>query len=299
VTDGALVSVIIAAFNAAASIEATLDSVMRQTYSPIEVLVADDASTDDTRERVLAFSRCHPNIQLLPAPVRGGRPAVPRNRALAAARGEYVAFLDADDLWTPRKLEDQVAAMAANPSLVFVYSIVRCFGPGARFFGSPFGLTPMPYLAALDAPSLARGNTVPLSSALARRNVILAVGGFDEDPKLQAVEDYALWVTLSRLGALGFIPRIHGFYRVHGAGISRDIGEQRRRAEYLVNKLQVREYTFRQFKQRSMAKSLVWNAFDTLVTLKLKIQEQFERATGTPVPVRSNSARLRSGKQAG
>ena len=283
-----LVSVIIPAFNAAASIEQTLDSVLRQTYSPIEVVVADDDSTDDTRERVLAVRERHPNVQLLTAAVRAGRPAVPRNRALAAARGEYVAFVDADDLWTPRKLEDQVAAMIADPRLVLVYSIVRCFGPGAGFLQGQFGLAPMPFLAALDGESLERGNTVPLSSALVRRDLLVAAGGFDEDPQLKAVEDFALWVTLSRLGPIGFIPRLHGFYRVHAHGISRDFNEQRRRAEYLVEKLKIRGYTYRQFRQRTVWRSVLWNMFDLVVTAQVKTRERWQRMTGGNVPVWTN-----------
>ena len=283
-----LVSVIIPAFNASASIEETLASVLGQTYSPIEILVADDASTDDTRERVLAVRERHPTVHLLVAPVRAGRPAVPRNRALAEARGEYVAFVDADDLWTPRKLEDQVAAMTANPHLVMVYSIVRCFGPGARFLGAPFGFAPMPSLAALDRTTLERGNTVPLSCALVRHDVLASAGGFDEDPRLKAVEDFALWITLSRHGPIGFIPRVHGFYRVHADSLSRDLGEQRRRAEYLIDKLNVRGYTFRQFRQRTVWRSIVWNVFDLFVTVRLMLQERWQRMTGAEVPVWSN-----------
>jgi GT2 family glycosyltransferase len=253
----------------------------------LEVLVADDGSTDDTSARVASFARRHANVRWLPSAVRSGRPAVPRNRALAAAAGEFVAFIDADDLWTARKLEDQVRVMDGHRSLVLVYSILRCFGPGVKILAWPFGLKPMPYFAATDARTLETGNTVALSSVMVRRDVVQALGGFDEDPNLTAVEDYDLWVRMSRSGAIGFVPRVHGFYRVHSSGISHDLAAQRRRAEYLVQKLNIQGYTFRQFKERSFVRSVLWNATDLAITLALNARERIERKLDVDVPVRS------------
>jgi len=282
-----LVSVIVPVFNAGGTIQETLQSVVDQTYSPLEVLVADDGSSDDTRARVASFAERHSNVRWLPSPVRSGRPAVPRNRALTAAAGEFVAFIDADDLWTARKIEDQVRVMNAHPSLVLVYSILRCFGPGVKVLAWPFGLKPIPYFAAIDARTLEMGNTVALSSVMVRRVVVQGLGGFDEDPNLTAVEDYDLWVRVSRSGAIGFVPRVHGFYRVHSCGISHDLAAQRRRAEYLVQKLNIQGYSFRQFKERSFVRSVLWNATDLAITLALNARERIERTLDVEVPVRS------------
>src|SRR5687767_8086677 len=91
------VSVIIPAFNAGASIDETLDSVLRQTYRDFEVLVVDDGSDDDTPARVAAFAARDPRVVLL-RQQRGGVAAA-RNLAISRSRGELVAPLDADDLW--------------------------------------------------------------------------------------------------------------------------------------------------------------------------------------------------------
>jgi hypothetical protein len=75
---------------------------------------------------------------------------------------------------------------------------------------------------------------------------------------------------------------------VHADSLSRDLGEQRRRAEYLIDKLNVRGYTFRQFRQRTVWRSIVWNVFDLFVTVRLMLQERWQRMTGAEVPVWSN-----------
>jgi len=91
---------------------------------------------------------------------------------------------------------------------------------------------------------------------------------------------------------------MHGFYRVHDSGISRDLPAQRRRAEYLIEKLKIRGYTFRQFKTRGVAKSLVWNAFDLVMTLQLIAREQWQRRRKAPVPMRSRGVSVDSSEHA-
>jgi GT2 family glycosyltransferase len=177
--------------------------------------------------------------------------------------------------------------MSGHPSLILVYSILRCFGPGVKRLGWPYGLKPIPYFAATDARTLEMGNTVPLSSVMVRREAVQALGGFDEDPNLTAVEDFDLWVRMSRSGAIGFVPRVHGFYRVHSSGISQDLAAQRRRAEYLVQKLNIQGYSFRQFKDRSFVRCVLWNAADLAITMALKVREQVERRLDIDVPVRT------------
>lgn len=217
-----LVSVVVGAFNAGPFIESTLRSVLNQEYSNLEVLVIDDRSTDDTCARVTDIARMDSRVRLFAQPVNSGRPAVPRNQGIKEARGELVAFLDADDLWTRWKLLDQVRAMAANPDLVLVYSMFESIGDVTRL-STQYGVKPLPFQPALTRTSLERDNAVTCSSALSRLPVVRELGGFDEDPRLSAVEDYDLWLRLSGRGPIGFIPRIHGFYRVHASGISRTV----------------------------------------------------------------------------
>jgi teichuronic acid biosynthesis glycosyltransferase TuaG len=106
-----LVSVVIPCYNAAAFIAATIESVLAQTYRDVEVIVVDDKSTDTSPEIVREYANRDPRVRLIVMKKNAGAPAAPRNRGVADARGEWVAFLDADDLWHPRKLEYQMRAL--------------------------------------------------------------------------------------------------------------------------------------------------------------------------------------------
>jgi succinoglycan biosynthesis protein ExoO len=98
------VSVIIPAYNASGFIRRAIDSVLDQSVPAHEIIVIDDASTDDTRAVVASFAETHPPIRLITLPANGG-PSVARNAGMAAASGEWIAILDADDTWKPRRLE--------------------------------------------------------------------------------------------------------------------------------------------------------------------------------------------------
>lgn len=277
------VSVIIPAFNVEAYLAETLRSVQAQTHTDWEAIVVDDASPDRTREVAGAFARADPRIRCLALGQNSGRPAVPRNRGLAEARGELVAFLDADDLWAPRKLADQVASLRAHPEAALAFSIMANFGP-VRFLDRDYGLFPLPFGVAASRAALERRNAVPCSTVLARREVVTAVGGFDEDPGLRAVEDYDLWLRLSGLGhALGFIPRLHAFHRMHGQGLSVDPEAMNRRLQYLGAKHQLAHPYQRRPDSavRRVTRSLVhWAALNWV-----RAREQFERRAGRPVPL--------------
>lgn len=107
------VSIVTAVFNGARHIEETLDSVAAQTLADWEHLVVDDASTDESARIVAARAERDSRLRLISQPENRGALAA-RNRALAAARGRYVAFLDADDLWLPDKLARQIAFMTKS-----------------------------------------------------------------------------------------------------------------------------------------------------------------------------------------
>lgn len=116
-----LVSVIIPAYNAAAFLEETLSSAVNQIYTPLEIILVDDGSLDETA----AIAREFPQITYLHQ-INSGVSAA-RNRALAAAQGELIAFLDADDLWPNEKIAKQVSFMLDQPEIGFTYTLHRCF----------------------------------------------------------------------------------------------------------------------------------------------------------------------------
>jgi glycosyltransferase involved in cell wall biosynthesis len=117
----ALVSVVIPVYNCEAYLGEAIESVLAQTYRPIDVIVVDDGSSD----RSAAVARSFPEIRCCAQPHAGAGAA--RNRGVALARGMFLAFLDADDLWARDKLERQMAAFRADPALDMVHSRIRQF----------------------------------------------------------------------------------------------------------------------------------------------------------------------------
>jgi glycosyltransferase involved in cell wall biosynthesis len=176
------ISAIIPVYNSAATVGRAIDSVLAQTYAVSEVCVVDDGSTDDIAAVVAQYS----------APVflvrrDNGGPAAARNTAAKATTGEWIALLDADDSWLPRKLEKQLAYMG-NPAV----GIVDCWT-------SDVVPELMPQ-APVTFETLWQRNMITASSALIRRAAFDQVGGFDEDRALIAVEDYNLWLRITFAG---------------------------------------------------------------------------------------------------
>ena len=120
-SDKPLVSVIVPAYNAEAYIAHTLNSVLSQTYNNIEVIVVDDGSNDETANIVESIIQSDDRVTLLQQPNSGV--AAARNLAIQKSRGEYIAPIDADDIWYPQKIEKQVHCMLhADPSVGLVYA---------------------------------------------------------------------------------------------------------------------------------------------------------------------------------
>lgn len=112
-----LVSIIMASHNSALFIEESIESVLNQTYMNWELLISDDCSTDHTKEIVSQYAKQDQRICFIEAKRNSG-PAVTRNRAISRAKGRYIAFLDSDDLWTPNKLQKQIACLTANKAVL-------------------------------------------------------------------------------------------------------------------------------------------------------------------------------------
>lgn len=183
-----LVSAIIPAFNYGRFICDAVESALGQSYSPLEVIVVDDGSTDDTRQRLERYGS---KIRYLYQNNRGLSAA--RNTGIRAARGQWVAFLDADDVWHRDKTSVQFAAagQAGEPAL-----IGSC---GADAL--PEKLDPCPSARPLGVEDFLLSLPVGPSGVLVRRDAFDAVGGFDES--LRSVEDRDMWLRLSaRFSAL-------------------------------------------------------------------------------------------------
>lgn len=207
------VSVIIPAFNAQRFLLETVNSVLVQTFRRVEVIIVDDGSTDSTLR--LARAIVDPGVTVITQPNEGQ--ATARNRGLAAASSasRYVAFVDADDVWDPGKIEAQVAHLEADTEAV----AVGCFMRYLSATGKPLGKTGR-VVAEEDRLQIAQGLLLPfpISSCLIRKAVVEELGGFD--PQLREAEDLELYAGLAQAGKLGCIPEVMGSYRVHPGSAS-------------------------------------------------------------------------------
>ncbi|MGH2874414.1 MAG: glycosyltransferase family 2 protein, partial [Solirubrobacteraceae bacterium] len=214
-------SVVIPAFNAAATVGSAVASALSQTRPALEVIVVDDGSDDGTARVVRELAA--PQVRLVAQPHRGVSAA--RNAGIAAARGRLLAFLDSDDLWLPRYLELAAIGLLAQQHAGLAYTDAYAFDPSTGLVGRrgiEGGPPPVPPPA--DGESflleLMARNFV-FSSALVPRDVLGAVGGFD--PHVSPAEDYDLWLRIVLRGYRPvWIPGRHALYRVHAAQASAD-----------------------------------------------------------------------------
>jgi len=213
-----LVSVIIPAYRAAQTIAATLDSVLTQTFQDFEIIVVNDGSPDrDELEKVLApyWDR----IIYLQQDNQGLAGA--RNTGIRAARGEYVALLDADDLWDPEHLAAQLAVLQADPSIDMVYADAVIIGDVPERGRTVMELCPSSGDVTFERLVL-RQCTVQGCVSVVRRKTLVDAGLFD--PALRVTEDIDMWLRIARQGGrIAYQRRVLGKYRRHAGSLSSDL----------------------------------------------------------------------------
>jgi glycosyltransferase involved in cell wall biosynthesis len=208
------VSVIMPVYNAARFLAQALASVAAQTYAPVELLLIDGGSTDATEAIAQAHAAQHGPLRWLPQ--TGVGLAAAWNTGLAAAAGEFVAFLDSDDVWLPNKLDRQVAYLRAHPEAAFVIGQVEYFLEP----GSPPPLTMKPEI--FHGDYLAR---MP-GALLARRSLFDAVGVYD--PSYGISTDIEWFARVMALGVpSGTVPGVVIRKRVHADNLSSVGGPER------------------------------------------------------------------------
>lgn len=186
------ISVVIPAYNSENCIRETLESVIAQTLAAHEIIVIDDGSKDKTAEVVGSFGD---RVRYIKQDNRGIAGA--RNAGIDCATGDWIAFLDHDDLWVPTKLEKQAKVLAENANLICVYSTFSYL----HLDGS---LEEIPVFPARKLwPALRYRTPILPSTAIVKRSVLLEVGGFQ---KLYCIDDWNLWYRLvSRYSAASFM----------------------------------------------------------------------------------------------
>ncbi|HVF42360.1 MAG TPA: glycosyltransferase family A protein [Pyrinomonadaceae bacterium] len=231
------VSVVVAAYNAAAFIGDTLASVFAQTFGDFELIVVNDGSRD-TPALESALAPYLERIVYVAQENRGAGAA--RNRALREARAPLVAFLDADDQWLPTYLEEQAAFLEAG-GYDLVYADAEIFGD-PPFAGRTFMQT-APSEGEVNFASLLSGRcNVITSGVLARKSLVLEVGLFDEG--LRNAQDFDLWVRMIRAGArAGYRKKVLLRYRHHAGSLSGDAANRVARELIVLDKIDTYDLT--------------------------------------------------------
>lgn len=209
------VSVVIAAYNAAATLAETLASVDAQTFGDLEIVVVDDGSSDATPELLQAQARTSPRLVWVRQANAGV--AAAREHAIAIARGELIAFVDADDLWLPGKLAAQVALFDRDPAVAFVYCDAIDFFPTGDASRSWFAEKRPARGDVLR--ELFNGNFALTSTVVVRKAALAAVGGFDRS--LRVNEDFELWLRLAAEYRFDYVDAILVRRRILESGLTR------------------------------------------------------------------------------
>lgn len=209
------VAVVIPTYQYGPFVGRAIDSALAQTHPPAEVVVVDDGSTDDTPAVV---GRYGPPVQLLRQANRGV--AAARNAGIEASTSALVAFLDADDVWEPKKLEAQVASWAAEPRLGLVHcGVLKVDADGEPIEEESQGAAGWVAedLLLLRGPGIRGGG----SAALVPRSVLRQVGGFDE--RLSTSADWELYLRVALSFPVGFVPDPLVRYTVHAGNMHRNL----------------------------------------------------------------------------
>jgi glycosyltransferase involved in cell wall biosynthesis len=209
------VSIILATFNRLHYLRSTIASVFAQSLHDWELIIADDGSGEEARAYLQTLVDL-PRVRLIWLP-HSGKPAVARNAALRAAQGEYIAFVDSDDLWLPQKLEIQIASLRRRAACGWsqtAFVLIDACGSAIK------AMPPLPDGWILEKLMKAE-TSIALPSVIATRALVERVGGFDEE--LTTCEDYDLWWRLAAQSEIDCIEEPLTLVRRHDEHYSDDI----------------------------------------------------------------------------
>ena len=233
-------SIVIPAYNAARHIFDALTSVLAQSNKNYEIIVVNDGSPDtpELEKELEPYLNDIVYIKRL-----NGGPAAARNSGILAAKGEYVAFLDSDDMWMPNHLAEMMEVLQRDPTLDLVYGDTVNFGDLAREGATTMGANPSEGRATFESLVLCKC-TVVSSTVVARRQALMDAGLFDES-FIQG-EDFDLWARLAyRGGCIDYRKHIHARRRIHKGNLTGDtiasFAGQARALRKLMNELDLPE----------------------------------------------------------
>jgi glycosyltransferase involved in cell wall biosynthesis len=281
-----LVSVVIPAYNAAAFLSETLDSVLAQTYTNLEIIVVDDGSTDATPQLLEKYSD---RIRVL-RQVNAGQAAA-RNHGAREARGELLAFLDCDDLWDPDKIARQAALLSRFPSALAVYCDHRTIDAQGQPMASSAALGyPRPSGNILRALLLGPCIVTP-GLVLLRHQAFDEAGGFDESPLMRGHEDYALWLRLAALGSAVYSPDTLVSYRRHNQQASKQKHYEMHMARAKMNALTAIQDVIQASDDQNVKRLFAWLLDESLLSAAWAVRQTGDHAESRRIAARALALR--------
>lgn len=223
----ALISVIIPVYNGEDTIAEAVESALQQTFSDLEVIIIDDGSTDTTVEILQKISDSR--LKVFSYPNAGI--AASRNRGLSHARGQYIAPLDADDIWKPEKLEAQLEALQSSSDAAVAYCWSDCIDKSGRWL-RPGG---HPSLSGYVLPNLLISDILENgSNPLIEHQALIKVGKYDES--LPAGQDWDMSIRLAFHYHFVLVPQPLVLYRISASSVSRNINRLEKAALQVIDK---------------------------------------------------------------
>lgn len=251
------ISIIIPVFNGEKTIKETIESVLNQTFSDFELLIINDGSQDSTLQIVSTFQDSRLKVFSYP---NAGLPAS-RNRGISLAKGEYISFIDADDLWTAHKLESQLKALQENPQAAVAYSWTNHIDESGQFFrpGPDLTFNGDVYERLLLSDFVGSG-----SNPLIRTQAFAEVGNFDES--LNSAEDWDMWLRLAARYHFVAVPSPQILYRVSVSSMSFDVKKMEKSSLQVIERAVAQSPKsvehLKQFSMGNRYKYLTWKALD-------------------------------------
>lgn len=224
------VSVIIGSYNCEKFICETVQSVIEQTFRDWELIIVDDCSTDGTCQKISQIN--DDRIRLIRLDSNSRLPAVPRNIGMRSSRGDYIAFLDHDDLWLPQKLEKQVNFLEKNRDFFLAYGKCIVQKDGRQLDVSPKKANSGNIFKDLYL----HFNIIGLPTVIMRNEVKKYNYFFDQDKKFATVEDYALWMLIAKDQKIAFLNEPLAIYRVHSGSLSGGAFSHFKKCRYVLKK---------------------------------------------------------------
>jgi teichuronic acid biosynthesis glycosyltransferase TuaG len=221
------VSVIMPAFNAGNTIKDAIDSVKKQSFDEWELIIIDDGSTDDTSVIAQGCITPDPRVKLLKLERNGGLPNA-RNQGCMMAKGEYIAFLDSDDLWHKDKLKKQIQFHSDNPEIEISHTNFIAFD-SSKFYARPFRkfLDSNEKVRGDIYPGICYKNSIGVLTVMVKRELLIHVNLFD--PSLWTMEDQDLWIRIAKeKKEFGYLTEALAYYRISEGGISKKTGKYKR-----------------------------------------------------------------------